>query len=65
MPRDIDHQAVLELNRRREMEIASEKLLAALREEHPRIIAHLTRKRQPEQPEQPDPVEPRWVRRIR
>ena len=32
MPRDIDHQAVLELNRRREMEIASEKLLAALRE---------------------------------
>ena len=62
MPRDIDHQAVLELNRRREMERSSEKLLAALREEHPRIIAHLTRKRQPEQP---DPVEPRWVRRIR
>lgn len=62
MPRDIDHQAVLELNRRREMEIASEKLLAALREEHPRIIAHLTRKRQPKQP---DPVEPRRVRRIR
>lgn len=62
MPRDIDHQAMLELNRRREMERASEKLLAALREEHPRIIAHLTRKRQPEQP---DPVEPRWVRRIR
>lgn len=62
MPKDIDHQAVLELNRRREMERASEKLLAALREEHPRIIAHLTRKRQPEQP---DPVEPRRVRRIR
>jgi len=45
MPRDLDHQAVLELNRRREMERSSEKLLAALREEHPRIIAHLTRKR--------------------
>lgn len=62
MPKDIDHQAAMEFIRRRQMEIASEKLLAALREEHPRIIAYLTRKRQPEQP---DPVEPRRVRRIR
>lgn len=42
--RDYDHQAAMEFIRRRQMEIASEKLLAALREEHPRIVAHLTRK---------------------
>ena len=42
--RDYDHQAAIELERRRTMERSSEKLLAALREEHPRIIAHLTRK---------------------
>ena len=42
--RDYDHQAAMEFIRRRQVEIASEKLLDALREEHPRIVAHLTRK---------------------
>jgi hypothetical protein len=43
MIRPYDNVVAMELERRRTMEIASDRLLAALREEHPRIIAHLTR----------------------
>lgn len=38
-----DHNAAMELDRRRTMESSSEQLLDALRREHPHIIAHLTR----------------------
>lgn len=40
-----DYTAEVEHHRRTEMETASDRLLAALRDQHPRIIAHLTRKR--------------------
>jgi hypothetical protein len=39
-----DYVAAMELDRRRRMEVSSERLLDALRAEHPRIIAHLTRR---------------------
>lgn len=44
MTRPYDNVAAMELERRRTMERSSERLLSALREEHPRIVAHLTRK---------------------
>lgn len=43
MIRPYDNVVAMELERRRTMERSSERLLAALREQHPRIIAHLTR----------------------
>lgn len=39
-----DYIPELELNHRRQMEVSSERLLNALRAEHPHIIAHLTRR---------------------
>ncbi len=44
MPSARDYTAEVEINLRRNMENSSEQLLAALRDQHPRIIAHLTRK---------------------
>lgn len=41
-----DYTAEVEHHRRTEMEDASERLLAALCREHPRIIDHLQRKQQ-------------------
>ena len=43
MIRPYDNVVAMELERRRTMERSSERLLSALREQHPRIIAHLTR----------------------
>ena len=43
MTRPYDNQVAIELERRRTMERSSERLLAALQEQHPRIIAHLKR----------------------
>ena len=43
MPSARDYTTELEVTQRRNMERSSELLLNALRDNHPRILAHLTR----------------------